>query len=372
MKIELNNIKIKDLAAKYENNEEEGVKGYGGQLDIRPAYQREFIYNEKQRNEVIKTIRKGFPLNIMYWAKRDDSAVPYEVLDGQQRTISICEYVDCKFSIDGLQFNNLTKEEQEQILNYELQVYICEGEAREKLDWFEIVNIAGAVLTHQELRNAIYSGSFVSDAKKFFSKTGCIAYKIAQNLMSGTCIRQDYLETALKWIAEAKSTSNDVLDIKEYMARHQHDQEATELKDYFKAVREWAYNTFEIDKHKKLTQGVNWGKLYNRFKDKKLDKNKLEKKIEKLLADDEVTNQKGVFAYVLTGDEKDLSLRTFSKNIKTRVYNKQKGKCAFCGKKFDIGEMDADHITPWSKGGTTTESNCQLLCREHNIKKSNK
>ena len=199
MKIKLHEIPVRDVVVGYKDSAENGVVGYNGKLNIRPAFQREFIYKDKQRDEVIRTIRKNFPLNVMYWVHSDNDG--YELLDGQQRTISICQYINGDYSIDHLTFQNLTKDEQEQILNYPLMIYICEGTDKEKLDWFKIINIAGEQLTVQELRNAIYTGEWLTESKKYFSKTQCPAYQIAGDYLSGSAIRQNYLETALKWIS---------------------------------------------------------------------------------------------------------------------------------------------------------------------------
>ena len=241
MKIELKEITVRDLTNGYEDNEENGVLGFGGQLDIRPPYQREFIYKDKQRDAVINTIIKDFPLNVMYWAVREDGN--YEVIDGQQRTISICQYVEGDFAFNKRYFHNLQKDEQEQILNYKLMVYLCSGADSEKLEWFRTINIAGEKLTDQELRNAVYSGSWVSDAKRYFSKTGCAAYGIASDYVNGSPIRQDYLETAIKWISDD--------NIEQYMAEHQHDPNASALWIYFQSViscrnaRSW-YQVFSL------------------------------------------------------------------------------------------------------------------------------
>ena len=234
MKIELKAIKIRALTNGYEDNEEDGVVGFGNKLDIRPPYQREFIYNDKQRDAVINTITKDFPLNVMYWAVRGDGK--YEIIDGQQRTISICQYVNNDFSINGLAFHNLPKDNQEQILDYELMVYFCEGSDSEKLEWFKTINIAGEKLTDQELRNAVYSGSWVTDAKKYFSKTKCVAYQVGSDYLNGSPIRQDYLETAIKWISNSQ--------IKDYMSKHHHDPNASALWIYFQSVICWIEAVF--------------------------------------------------------------------------------------------------------------------------------
>src|SRR4051794_23104832 len=201
MDIELTAVTVRELTEGYENSDEEGgVIGFDGALNIRPAYQREFIYKDKQRDAVIETVFKGYPLNVMYWAVRDEGG--YEVIDGQQRTISICQYVAGDFAYEGRYFYNLQADEKDRVLDYELMVYLCSGTDREKLDWFQTINIAGAQLTKQELRNAVYSGPWVTDAKRYFSKTGCPAYGIGSKYVSGELNRQAYLETAISWINE--------------------------------------------------------------------------------------------------------------------------------------------------------------------------
>ena len=226
MKIELKEITIKEVSEGYLNDEEEGVTGFKGNLNIRPKYQREFVYKDKQKNAVIETIRKDFPLNVMYWVKSEDGT--YEVMDGQQRTISLCEYIAGNFSFNFQFFENLTDDEKEQILNYKLMVYFCEGSDKEKLDWFKTINIAGERLYEQELRNAIYTGTWLSDAKKYFSKSGCPAYGMASDYLKGSPIRQDYLQTTIDWISKGK--------IEEYMAKYQHKPNANELWLYFQNV----------------------------------------------------------------------------------------------------------------------------------------
>ena len=216
MNIDLKKITVRELSKGYVDNAENGVLGYDGKLDIRPQYQLEFIYKEKQRDAVIDTINNNFPLNVMYWAVRDDGN--FEVIDGQQRTISICQYVTGDFSFDSKYFHNLQDDEQNKILDYELMVYLCSGTDSERLKWFETINIAGEKLTPQELRNAVYSGSWVSDAKRHFSKRGCPAYDISSDYVTGSSIRQEYLETAIKWISKD--------NINDYMAKNQHKQNA--------------------------------------------------------------------------------------------------------------------------------------------------
>lgn len=363
MKIILKNIPVHEVVSEYEDKAEEGVRGYNGQLNIRPAYQREFIYKDAQRNEVINTVRKDFPLNTMYWVKTDEGK--FELMDGQQRTISLCQYVDGDFSVnwdDGEPrfFDNLTQEQKNQILNYELSIYICEGTDAEKLDWFKIINIAGEQLTEQELRNAIYTGPWLADAKRWFSRSGAPAYQLGEKYLKGSPIRQDYLEKAIEWISEGK--------IEDYMASHQHEQNANELWSYFQAVINWA--TLNFTNYRKEMKGVDWGRLYNEYKNDKLDTEKLEKQIAKLMQDEDVTKKSGIYEYVLNSNERALSIRAFSDNMKREAYERQKGICIKCKKHFEIEEMEADHIKPWSQGGHTRAENCQMLCKDCNRVKS--
>ncbi len=360
MKIELKEITVRELIKGYEDNEENGIIGYGGKLDIRPPYQREFIYKPKQMEAVIDTLTKEFPLNVMYWAVREDEN--FEVIDGQQRTISLCQYVNGNFAYFFKYFHNLQKDEQEQILNYKLMVYLCSGTDSEKLKWFQTINISGEKLTEQELRNAVYSGSWVSDAKRHFSKNNCVASNIAKDYLNGSAIRQDYLETAIEWISKGY--------IEGYMATHQHEPNANEIWLYFQSVINWIRATFP--KYRKEMKGVEWGFLYNEFKDKKLDHKKLEDEIAKLMQDEDVSNKKGIYEYILTGKEKHLNIRIFTDNQKREAYEKQTGVCVVCKEKFELNEMEADHITPWHSGGKTSSDNCQMLCKEDNRRKSGK
>jgi len=358
MKIELKEITVRELTNGYQDNEENGVVGYGGKLDIRPPYQREFIYKDKQRDAVINTVKNDFPLNAMYWAVRDDGN--FEIIDGQQRTISICQYVAGDFSINGLAFHNLLKDKREQILNYPMMIYFCSGTDSERLDWFRTINIAGEELTGQELRNAVYSGSWVTDAKRYFSKNS--RPKIGDDYLSGAANRQEYLETAIDWISEGK--------IEGYMSKHQSDKNAKVLWEYFQAVINWVKLVFI--NYRKEMKGVPFGLLYNEYKDKKLDAKKLEKEIAKLMEDEDVTNKKGIYSYVLTRKEKFLNIRLFDDKQKREAYERQKGICPDCKKKWKIEEMEADHITPWIEGGKTSSENCKMRCKEDNRRKSDK
>ena len=361
MNIELKEITIQELSNDFQDNAENGVVGFGGNLDIRPPYQREFIYKDKQRDAVINTITKNFPLNVMYWALNEDGT--FEVIDGQQRTISICQYINGDFAYQNRYFHNLKADEKEQILSYKLMVYVCSGSESEKLEWFKTINIAGEKLTEQELRNAVYTGSWVSDAKRYFSKSGCVAYNIGGDYLNGSPIRQEYLETAIEWISEDK--------IENYMATHQHDPNATALWMYFQSVITWVNATF-TNKRKKFMKGIAWGLLYNKYKDVIYDTKAIEEESAKLIADDDVEKKSGIYAYILTKDERYLGIRTFSDSVKQKVYEKQKGNCIVCKKHFDISEMEGDHITPWHEGGKTVEVNCQMLCKDDNRRKSGK
>ena len=356
MKIELKEITIRELTENYQDNEENGVVGFGGKLDIRPPYQREFIYKDKQREAVIDTITKNFPLNVMYWAVREDGN--YEVIDGQQRTISICQYVNGDFAHFFRYFHNLQKDEQEQILNYKLMVYFCSGTDSEKLKWFQTINIAGEKLTDQELRNAVYSGSWVSDAKRYFSKNS--RPKIGDEYLSGSANRQEYLETAINWISNG--------NIEVYMSKNQNKPNATELWLYFQSVINWTKATFP--NYRREMKGINWGFLYNQFQTQSFDHKKLEEEVSELMQDEDVTNKRGIYEYVLTRNEKFLNIRAFSDNQKREAYERQSGKCIKCGQHFEIHEMEADHITPWHEGGKTSAENCQMLCKFDNRSKS--
>lgn len=361
MKIKLQEIPIREIVKGYKDSAENGVVGYNGRLNIRPPFQREFIYKEKQRDEVINTITKNFPLNVMYWTKNIDGN--FELLDGQQRTISICQYVNLDFSIKHRGFNNLTSSEQQQILDYPLMIYICEGTDKEKLDWFKTINIAGEQLTNQELRNAIYTGSWLTDAKKYFSKTKCPAYQIANEYLNGSPIRQNYLETAIKWIS-----MRDNIAIEDYMAQHQFDPNANEIWLYFQNVINWVKVIFP--KYRKEMKGLDWGIYYNKHSYKNYDSNSLEKHIVELLEDEDVTKNSGIYEYLLDGDERHLNIRAFSNKQKRIAYEQQNGKCPMCKKLFKLEEMEADHINPWHSGGKTIQENCQMLCKDCNRRKS--
>lgn len=395
MNIDKKQISIKELIEGYRDDEESGeVVAYAdkgkARLNIRPKYQREFVYKDKERAAVISTVLWGFPLNTMYWSKNPKgSEYEFEVLDGQQRTISICQFCAGVFSLTEMQFranwagaitsfSGLPKDQKEKFLDYKLDVYICEGDDSEKLEWFKTINIAGKELKAQELRNAIYVSTWLDDAKRYFSRKNCKAKINYENYLTGEYDRQDILEKALSWMVG----KNELIETYMSKQKTENASDANELWSYFQNVMSWVESKFP--KYRKEMKGLEWGQYYSRYKDKKLDAKELEARIAKLMQDDEVKSKKGVYEYVLSDDERHLNLRAFSESIKRAVYEKQGGicanskgsikgvKCFHEDEKLDIGEMEADHIIPWSKGGKSEKENCQMLCRECNRRKSNK
>lgn len=369
-------ITIKDLIDGYKEKGPEGLEGivaYGGKLDVRPPYQREYVYAPKERDEVIRTVKKNYPLNTMYWSKVDDDH--YELMDGQQRTISICRYAaesERSFAVDEKYFFNLESDLQKEIEDYVLDIYVCDGTPSEVHEWFKVINIAGKPLTAQELRNTAYTGPWLSDAKIHFSKPTCAAYNMGKDYVSGSPIRQELLETAIVWICDKEGLSLP----EDYMAIHQHDENANQLWIYYKRVIEWVETIF-IKKRKEM-KGIEWGFLYNKYKDAELDPTELEKEIARLMMDDEVTNKKGIYQYVLSREEKYLNIRAFTESQKRQIYEKQGGKCPRCArlnkptknKVWLFEEMEADHVKPWHEGGKTELDNCEMLCKACNREKS--
>ena len=366
-------VTVGEITKGYINNEEQGVRGYNGLLDIRPPYQREFIYNEAEQRAVINTVLNEYPLNVMYWVKRsDDAECPYEVMDGQQRTLSLCQYVAGKFAVDFKYFDNQPADDQKKILDYKLTVYVCEGKESEKLEWFKTINIAGKPLNEQEIRNAVYAGPFVSDAKHHFSKSNCGAYRLGKDLVNGSPIRQDFLKKALEWMADHETRNGKPQSAVGYMAVHQHDKNAIPLWTYFQNVLNWAISTFNMKKFKIIMKGVDWALFYDKYHEQPLDIKVMEDRISDLIGDDEIQKPNGIIPYVLTGDERYLDLRTFKDKVKKAIWEKQNHKCAICGKEFDFELMEGDHIKPWREGGRTDIKNCQMLCRQCNRSKGSK
>ncbi|MBM6825345.1 HNH endonuclease family protein [Veillonella magna] len=373
MKVEPKQIKIKDIFDGYIDNGEDGVFAYGGRLAVRPAYQREFVYNQEQAESVVHTVLKGFPLNVMYWVKTGEDT--YEILDGQQRTLSIMQYLKHQFSItiESKKYycDALPDDKYNAVMNYEFMIYICEGNDSEKLEWFNIVNIAGEKLTDQELRNSVYTGAWLSDAKRYFSKRNCVAKRLCDRYIKGDPNRQELLEKALKGICENKNIS----EITEYMAIHKSDADADELWQYFQDVIHWVEKIFPD--YQADMKGLDWCHLYNKYHSNAYNASVLAKRVKELHEDEEVQTSKGIYEFLLSC-EKDpfagrlLNLRTFDKRDKLDVYNKQNGVCPICGEHFTFEEMEGDHIKPWSKGGRTTLDNCQMLCKSCNSKKKDK
>lgn len=392
-------IAVRDLVNGFvEDDETNSVTAMGGRLVVRPEYQRQFVYNEKDSEAVVFTVMRGFPLGIMYFAKLDEkNDADYEVLDGQQRIISICRYAQKKSAMSVkvptatggfniVNFANLSQEHQDKILDYRMKVYICEGTDQEKLEWFEVINIAGKNLEPQELRSAIYHGPWVTDAKSLFVRKGCAAQKGWSKYLSGKQDRQKWLETVLRWTADADGkTGKNALN--EYMQEHRFDNDANALWDYFERVMRWATAIFTT--YRKQMSQVDWGILYNKFHSNFYDPVDMEKRVAKLMADEEVGRPVGIYSYVLDGVERNLSLRDFSDQDKRIMFERQGGICLACGlgKKYAINKMAADHIIPWSEGGRTfiatlddplrinntqNGNNGQMLCTAHNMQKSNK
>lgn len=379
-------ITIKDLVKGYKNSDEDGVYGYDGKLIIRPAFQREFVYKDKQRDAVIDSVMNGYPIGIMYWSLNKSGK--YECLDGQQRTISICNYVIDDFSVKiagyPKTFSNLNEDEKESILNYEVTVYIFSGNETERLEWFKRINTQGEKLNNQELLNAVYTGTWLNDARKYFSKRGCLAVEKGEGYVSGNAIKQEYLKKVLTWASDSEGIKH----IEDYMSKHQNDKNASDLWTYYQEVIDWAKRYFSyVDK--KTREKQDWGILYNKYGSIKYDLEKLKSKINELIGDDEVTNHNGIIPYVLSdktpSDERYLTLRSFSDAVKRRIYNEQTSKakangtsnCPYCASKgiktiYLYTEMEGDHIVPWSKGGKTEESNLQMLCRSCNNDKRDK
>lgn len=373
MKIQPKQIKVRDVFESYTDNGDDGVFAYGGRLAIRPPYQREFVYDNEQAQAVIQTVLKGFPLNVMYWVKVGNDK--YEVLDGQQRTLSVMQYLKHQFSVtlDGKKYywDALPDDKYNAIMNYEFMIYICEGEESEKLEWFKVVNIAGEKLTDQELRNSVYTGKWLSDAKKHFSKRNCAAKLLSDKYITGDPNRQELLEKALKGICEYQN----IAEITEYMAKHKSDADADELWQYFQDVIHWTEKIFP--KYFADMKGLDWCRLYNTYHDRSYNSSVLETEVKRLHEDEEVQKTKGIYEFLLCKDTDPfagrlLHLRAFDKRDKLAAYSRQNGHCAVCNKYFEFSEMEGDHKTPWSKGGHTTPDNCQMLCKSCNGKKANK
>lgn len=371
MKIEQHNIKVRDIFNGFVDDGEDGVFAYEGKLTIRPPYQREFVYDLKKQENVLHTIVKGFPLNTMYWVKTGDDT--YELLDGQQRTLSVMCFLSHKLQITindkSYYEDSLPNDIYERLMDYEFMIYICEGTESEKLAWFEVVNIGGEKLTEQELRNTVYTGSWLSDAKKHFSKRNCVAKGLSDKYIKADPIRQELLEKAIKGICEYQGLKN----ITDYMAAHKSDDNADELWQYFQDVINWVMKIFP--KYYTDMKGIDWCHLYNKFNKNTYNSITMSNEVKKLHEDKEVQKKTGIYEYLLSKDSdpfaaKLLNLRAFEEEDKIITYEKQNHHCAVCKKEFAYKEMVGDHIKPWSKGGKTVIENCQMLCKDCNSKKS--
>lgn len=373
MKIEPKQIKIREVFDGYADQGDDGVFAYGGRLAIRPPYQREFVYDNDQAESVIQTVLKGFPLNVMYWVKASPDS--YEVLDGQQRTLSVMQYLKHQYPItlDGKKYywDALPDDSYDAIMNYEFMVYICEEKESEKLEWFRVVNIAGAKLTEQELRNSVYTGAWLSDAKRYFSKRNCAAKLLSDKYITGDPNRQELLEKALWGICEYQGIS----EITEYMARYKSDADADELWQYFQDVIHWVEKIFP--KYFLDMKGLDWCHLYNEYHNFAYNSSVMAAEVKRLHEDEDVQKPKGIYEFLLCRDTDPfagrlLNLRAFDKRDKLAAYSRQNGICPICGEHFAFEEMEGDHIKPWSKGGQTTPDNCQMLCKACNGKKTDK
>jgi hypothetical protein len=378
---------IRDIVNGFVYNELEGrgLFGLGGKLVIQPEYQRNYIYADGKRDvAVIESIIKSYPIGLIYFNHVNEI---YEVLDGQQRITSIGRFVTGRFPIlddRGIQqyFSALPKNIQERFLNTTLTVYICEGEEDEIKRWFETINIVGIPLNKQEMLNAIYSGPFVSKAKEVFSNTSNANVQMWSAYVSGSVNRQDYLSTALEWVSKG--------NIDGYMSQHRNDTNIKMLETYFITVIEWVSSLFKDTDS--TMKGLNWGEIYEKYHSISYDSSAISLRVKELLGDYFVKNKRGIYEFVLSGESfdsrKELNIRVFDEPMKRTVYNKQTAKatklgesncplCALSGgpnstKIWQLKDMDADHVEAWSKGGDTSEENCQMLCSTHNRAKGNK
>ena len=394
MKTELKIYTVAEICDGFEYNELEGKGLYGlaGQLTIQPEYQRNYIYADGKRDvAVIDSVLKGYPLGLIYFNKVDGGRL--EVLDGQQRITSLGRFLKNKFAvkINGLEqiFDGLNEGMQRMILDTKLLVYICEGEGERAEDeikeWFETINIVGIPLNEQEKLNSIFSGEFVTLCKAEFSNSQNSQIQRWKSYVKGPANRQQFLATAMQWVSRNMDAKDKV---SAYMSAHRRDDNINEIKTYFNTVLDWVDSKFD-DVYNEM-QGLNWGELYERFHHLPLNHTELSAKVSELMHDDYVTNRKGIFEYVLGGcqDTKLLNVRLFDKPTMRKVYQQQTDKaktegvsnCPYCAIGHDqnahriwkLEEMDADHVTAWSKGGSTDIENCQMLCKTHNRAKGNR
>ena len=380
------NLTVRDINEGFVYNEYEGkgLFGWGGKLTIQPEYQRNYIYADGKRDvAVVDSLLKGYPLGLLYFVKVGENK--YEILDGQQRVTSFGRFITNKFAIkdkNGMEqyFDGLAKDLQNKIFDSQLTIYICEGEESEIKEWFKTINIVGIPLNNQELLNAIYSGPFVTLAREEFSNSNNANIQKWEAYIKGSVNRQDFLATALEWVSKGS------IDI--YMSQHRFDTNINELKTYFNSVITWVSTVFRYVKSD--MKGLEWGRLYETYRNNSYDPNKVSELLCKLYADSQVQDTKGICEYILGGckDTRLLNIRVFDDNTKRVVYEKQTqdaqvkeiSNCPLCalGKDnnknriWELKEMDADHVTAWSKGGSTDINNCQMLCQTHNRAKGNR
>ncbi len=388
MKTELKEYSVREISNGFVYNELEGkgLFGLSGRLTIQPEYQRSYIYADGKRDvAVITSLLKGYPLGLIYLNKVSEDNL--EVLDGQQRITSFGRYVTGKFAIkdeNGMEqyFSGLAHDKQQKILDSMLLVYECEGTETEIKEWFQTINIAGVPLNAQELLNAVYSGPFVTLGKEEFSNSQNSNIQKWSAYVSGTVIRQEYWERALEWVSGGKDK------IGGYMSKHRFDKNINEVKTYFTSVIDWASTVF-VDVENEM-RGLEWGRFYETYHDKAYNPSKVSERIRSLYGDAYIKNRKGIWEFVLGGelDTKLLEVRAFDGPTKKSVYAKQTtdaqskevSNCPLCALGSDankariwkLDDMDADHVAAWSKGGTTTADNCQMLCKTHNRAKGNK
>jgi len=381
-------ITVKDICKGFVYNELEGkgLFGLAGKLTIQPEYQRNYFYADGKKDvAVIDSLLKGYPLGLLYFNKVDENNL--EVLDGQQRITSFGRFVTNKFAIkdeNGMEqyFGGLASDKQDKILSTKLLIYECEGTETEIKDWFRTINIAGVPLNNQELLNAVYSGPFVTLAKAEFSNSQNANVQKWSAYISGAVNRQEFLERALEWVSKGKD------NIGEYMSLHRYDNNIVELKTYYTCVIDWISSVF-IDVENEM-RGLEWGRMYETYHHQPYDPTQVSLRVRELLADPYVTSRKGIFEYILGGciDTKLLAVRVFDEATKNTVYTTQTQKaqasglsnCPYCAighdanknKVWKLSEMDADHVSAWSKGGATDIKNCQMLCRTHNQVKGNR
>lgn len=388
MKTHLKEYSVREISDGFVYNELEGkgLFGLSGRLTIQPEYQRSYIYADGKRDvAVITSLLKGYPLGLIYLNKVSEDNL--EVLDGQQRITSFGRFVTGKFAIkdeNGMEqyFSGLASDKQQKILDSKLLVYECEGTETEIKEWFQTINIAGVPLNSQELLNAVYSGPFVTLGKEEFSNSQNSNIQKWSAYISGTVIRQEYWERALEWVSGGKDK------IGGYMSKHRFDKNINEVKAYFTSVIDWASTVF-VDVENEM-RGLEWGRLYETYHDKAYNPSKISERIRTLYGDAYIKNRKGIWEFVLGGeqDTKLLEIRVFDEPTKKSVYtnqtteaqSKEISNCPLCALGNDankariwkLDEMDADHVAAWSKGGTTTVDNCQMLCKTHNRAKGNK